>query len=80
MRGSLWRGIVELLRFDHAQPPHEIPDRSEETLFGAGPTSSRLPRSRYRDADPVKPLDRQLACHKAGPRVRDWLTGSHLMA
>src|SRR5438105_1724286 len=27
MRGSLRRGIVGLLCSDHAQPPHEIPDR-----------------------------------------------------
>src|SRR6516225_4957772 len=31
MRGSLRRGIVELLSSDHAQPPHEIPDSPPAT-------------------------------------------------
>src|SRR6476659_3543190 len=33
MRGSLRRGIVELLCSDHAQPPHEIPDSPQYLYF-----------------------------------------------
>ena len=45
-----------------------------------GPTGFRLPRSRYRDADPVKPLDRQWSATRQDPVLEIGSPVPYLMA